>query len=123
MSSRRGRTAAWCARRVIGRRRGVLKGAAVLQIGRDARGAELVVANGRRDAGYCRTPAHHRVGVRLRQVRGTQLPGAARDRAKEWPLRLVREAGAVEIRMQVRLERVVTRHRVRFAAFSAQTPS
>jgi hypothetical protein len=49
-----------------------------------------------------------------------KLPGAASDGAKQWPLRIVAELGAVEISREVFLEIVMARHRVALAALLPQ---
>jgi hypothetical protein len=49
-----------------------------------------------------------------------QLAGAAVDRAKQRPLWIAAQAGAIEIAHEVFLEVVMTRHRVPFAALLAQ---
>jgi len=68
----------------------------VCQVRGDARRAERVVADPRADAGLQRAPAHHRVRIGLRPRRRAQLPGAARNRAKQRPIRSTGDAGAVE---------------------------
>lgn len=45
---------------------------------------------------------------------------ATRNRAKQWPLRFSSQADALDVCMQVRFERVMTRHRERLAAFFVQ---
>jgi len=81
-------------RSVIDYRRGVLEHAAILQVGGDAGRAEGVVADAPSRCRGNRTPAH-RMRVGLRQRRGAQLPGAARDRAKQRPLQIASDPGAV----------------------------
>lgn len=83
--------------------------------------AERMVADLRGDIRGERPAPHHRVRVGLRQRCSAQLPGAACDCAKEWPFRVIRDAGAFEIRVQVRLECVVAGHGVRLAALFTQT--
>jgi hypothetical protein len=107
-------------RRMIGHRGGVLERAAVFQIGGDAGRAERVVADHRADAGSLGPALHHRVRVRLRQWPVAELSRAARNGPEQRPFRFIRDAGAVEIRVQVRLERMVTRHLVPLAALLMQ---
>jgi len=77
-------------RGVVRHRRGLLKRAAVLEIGGYPRRPETVVAELGGDAGPGRAPADHRIGVRLRQDRARELAGAAADRAEQRPFRTVK---------------------------------
>jgi hypothetical protein len=54
-------------------------------------------------------------------MKPSSVSSGAPDRAKEGPLRLGRDRGPAEVRVQVRFKRVVTGHRVCLAAFFAQT--
>lgn len=72
-------------RRMVRHRCGLFEGAAVLEIGRDSRCPEAMVAEFGFNAGRCGAPADHRVGVRLRQHCARQLAGAAPNRAEQRP--------------------------------------
>jgi len=69
--------------------RRVLERAAVLQVGGDAGRAERMVANGRADAHRQCAASDHRIGIRLRQRLGAELPRAAPDRAEQRASRVV----------------------------------
>jgi methionine synthase II (cobalamin-independent) len=83
---------------VISHRGGVLERAAIFQVRGDAGRPERVIANGRGDAGRARAAPYHRMGVGLWQRRGAKSPGAAPNRAKERPLRVVADPGVVQNR-------------------------
>jgi hypothetical protein len=102
---------------VIGHRRRILQRAAAFQVRRDAGCAERVVADRRANPGRLGTAPHHRIGVRLRQRPRAQMPRAARDCAKQWPLRFITEAALFEVLVEVRLERMVAGHLMALAAF------
>ena len=67
--------------------------AAVLEIGRDSRCSEAVIAELGRDAGAGRAPADHRIGVRLRQHGAGELACAVADSAEQRPLGIVAQRG------------------------------
>lgn len=96
---------------------GLFQRAAVLEIGRDAGRPEAVVAGFRGNAGGSEAPPDHRVGVGLGERGPGQPPGAAPNRAEQWPLRVVAQARAVEVGDQVLLQIVVAGHGMPLAAF------
>lgn len=106
--------------RVIGHGRGVLQRTAIFQIGRDPRRAKGMVANRRLDSGGECPPAHHGMGIGLRQGIAAQLPGAAGNGPEQGPLGIRLDAGPHQVGMQVLLERVMAGHLVPLAAFLAQ---
>jgi len=71
---------------MVGHRCGLLQRAAVLEIGRDARRPETVVADLGLDAGRRGSPADHRMGVGLGQ-------GSAGDHRRHHPVRFSRPCG------------------------------
>lgn len=101
---------------VVRHRSRLLKGSAVLKIGCDPCRPETVVADFRPYAGRGRAPANHGIGVRLGQRRAGKRPGAASDCAEQRSLRIILDAGAGQILMQIDFEVMVARHRVRLAA-------
>lgn len=99
---------------MVGHCRGVLQPATFFEIGGDACRAGDVVADPPGDAGGQRAPTHDCVRVRLRQRRRAELPGAARNGAKERSLRLgCDDPRLLEVGMQVRFQRGATGHRER----------
>ncbi len=101
-------------------RRCILRCAAVFQIGGNAGRTKRVVADRRADAGCARAAPHHRISVCLRQGPRAQLRRAARDCREQGTIRLIAQAGLLQIRVQVHLERAVTGHLVLLAAFFTQ---
>src|SRR5208283_421191 len=77
--------------------------------------ADLCLDPGRRG-----TTRDHCVGVGLGQGRAREPAGAAADGAKQRPLGIVHESRLLEVGGQILLERVMTGHGVRLAAFLAQ---
>jgi hypothetical protein len=94
-------------RGVMSDRRHLLQRAAVLQVRRDARGPEGVIADPGSDPGGPRPALNHRVGVGLGQGGSGELPGVAADGAEQRRGPVVRDAGAVEVGVEIVLERVV----------------
>jgi hypothetical protein len=64
--------------------------AAILQIGRDARGAKHVVSDTRGDTSSLGAPLNHRIGVGLGQGIAGQLPGRAAVTLEQKRLQFVR---------------------------------
>ena len=107
-------------RGVVRHRRGLFQRLAVLELGRDPRRPETVVAELGGDPGTGRAPADHRIGVRLRQHGARELAGAAADRAEQRALGIAAQLGAVEIAGKIFLEVVMAWHRVPLATLLAQ---
>lgn len=108
-----------CARMVC-HRGGFFKCPAILEIGRDSRRPETVIADLGLDADRHAPPLNHRPGVRLRQRGARELVGAASDRAEQWPLGIVTQFRPVEICRQIIVEIMVAGHRMFLAALFAQ---
>jgi hypothetical protein len=82
---------------VVGHGCCVFECAAILQVGGDAGGAEGVVANLRRYAGRRGAALDHGIGIGLGQGSARQLPRTAAYRPEERPLRILGDAGTVQI--------------------------
>ncbi len=100
--------------------RGAFERTAVLEVGRDARRAERVVADLRGDAGGSGTPLNHLIGVCLGQGVAGELAGRAAVGLEQERLRVVRKARAGEILMQVGFEIVMAGHGMLLAALLVQ---
>lgn len=85
----------------------VLERAAVLQVRSNTRRPERVIADLRADAGRDRAAPNHRIGIGLGQDGRAQSGGAALDRPEQWAPRVIGDADAIEIGVQIRFERVV----------------
>ena len=68
-----------------------------------------MVADLRADACRPRPALDHGIGIRLWQRRAGQLPRAPAHRAKQRPLRVARQARAIEVGVQESFEGVVAR--------------
>jgi hypothetical protein len=100
--------------------RRLLKRTAVFEVGGDARRPKRVVANLGRDLGRPRAPLNHSIGVSLGQGIAGEPAGRAAVGLEQKRLRIAREPRAVDIRVEVGFEIVVTRHGVLLAALLMQ---
>jgi len=78
--------------------------ATVLQIGRNAGGAESMIANPRFDAGRFRAPADDAVGVLLEEGIGCELAGLAAGGTEEIAVDVIGDAGRFDIIVQTLIE-------------------
>lgn len=97
-------------RGVVGHRGCVLQCPAVLEISRDAGCPEGVVAYRGLDARHHGPSSHHGVRIGLGKCVVAQLPGAAPDRAKQRPFRVVVDPCLGQVGMQILFQSVVTGH-------------
>ena len=88
-------------------------------MGCNASGPEAVVSDAGLDPGRAPPADDHRPGVRPRQRRAGQLPGAAADRAEERHFRIGVKAGACDIGRKILLEIMAARHLVPLATLLA----
>src|ERR1700757_356222 len=91
--------------------------AAVLQIRRNAGGAEGMIANPRFDAGRFRAPADDAVSVLLEEGVGGKLAGLAAGAAEEIPVDVIGDAGRFGIIVQTLIEAMMAGDVVLLAAF------
>lgn len=72
------------------------------------------------DPGGQRTPLHHKISIGLRKGCLAQLANAPADGPEQRPLCIAGDAGAVQIGVQIALERVAAGHLVPLAALFPQ---
>src|SRR5579883_428136 len=102
---------------VRGHSLGVFKGTTIVEIGSDPCGSEGVIANRRGDAGGLRAALKHAPGVGLGHTALAQHTRSSYCGPKNHSLAVVRNAGVVEVILQIALEVVVAGHGVLFTTF------
>jgi hypothetical protein len=90
------------------------------QLRRNPSGPEGVIADARLDAGGSGPAADHGVGVCLKEGSSSQQPRATANSAEKRAFRVMPDAAAVEISLQVVFEVVVAGHLVPLAALLVQ---
>lgn len=105
---------------MVGDRGGAFQSPAVLEVGRDAGGPERVIADLGGDACRLRPPLNHGVGLGAGEGRAGEFGGPAPDRAEQRAVRVLADAGPVQVGVQVAFQVVVTGQGHRLAALLVQ---